>query len=279
MTTSMILELAEIDSIRKATRKISDTLDWIGEFIVEGVKTESLKKFCYEYLAQVTGFDPYRVDHTNRPMASISISHNYIVTGGQPGQLRLQQGDIVNIDLKIVVNHWEIESSRMYLLGKLPPKKVALVETAYDAMCAGINMIHPGATLGDIGHAVYSAISESGHHTVTNDVDQGDTPYHHRFLTISPIGIPGQGDVLQPGMVFILEPIVIARFSDIALSRDGHRVATSDCSPSAHWKQMIAVTAEGCEVLTQPHFMSNGLYRACLKASQETPWMTVQRAS
>lgn len=277
MTTSMILELTEMDSIRRATRKISDTLDWIGEFVVEGVKTESLKKFCYEYLAQVTGFDPYRVDHANHPMASISISHNYIISGGQPGPLRLQQGDIVNIDLKIIVNHWEVESSRMYLIGKLPTKKAVLVEAAYDAMCAGINAVYPGATLGDIGHAVYSSISESGHHTVTNDA--GYTEYHHQFPTLNPIGVPEQGEILQPGMVFILDPIVISRFSDIALSGNGHFVSTCDCSPCAHWKQMIAVTDQGCEVLTQPHFMSNGLYRACLKSSQENPWMDIQRAS
>lgn len=255
----------EADKIRASASAACETLDWISDYVVEGVKTESIAKFCRDYLFQVKKIPAYDVTEEGDPVVTVYVSHNYIIAGGKPSSLRLQHGDIINVELKIQMDNCFSESSRMYMIGKPSPQKIAMVEAAFEAMSSGLEAVRPGATTGDVGHAIYTTISKMGFHTLINDSDFTERP---AIPHLPSVGRPGEGIKLETGMTFILEPIIISRCADVERPSSRSILSTSDCSPTAHWKHIIAVTDEGCEVLTQPTFHKDGLLLSCIKPSQ-----------
>jgi methionine aminopeptidase type I len=236
-------------AMRVAGKLAADVLDMIGAFVVPGVSTEELDRVCHDYIVQQQQAIPAPLGYRGFPK-SICTSVNHVVCHGIPGDRRLKQGDIVNIDVTVIKDGFHGDSSRMYFVGKVPPHVQRLVETTYQAMWIGIRAVQPGARLGDIGAAIQRFV-ESNHYSVVREYcGHGIGRGFHEDPQVLHYGTPGTGLVLSPGMTFTIEPMVNAGRRDVRLLPDGWTVITRDHSLSAQWEHTILVTETGCEVLT-----------------------------
>lgn len=162
----------------------------------------------------------------------------------------LKDGDIINIDVAVIKDGYYGDTSRMYYVGTIKPEAKRLVETTYAAMVAGIHAVKPGATLGDVGHAIQTVAQQAGYKVVREYCGHGIGKIYHEQPSVLHYGQPGQGLQLKPGMVFTIEPMVNAGGSRVKELNDGWTVVTTDKSLSAQWEHMIAVTETGFEVLS-----------------------------
>jgi methionyl aminopeptidase len=162
----------------------------------------------------------------------------------------LREGDIVNIDVTVIVDGWHGDSSRMYLVGEVPRRAERLVEVTYDAMMKGISVIRPGATTGDIGAAI-QAVVEPNHMSVVRDFcGHGLGRLFHDEPNIVHVGVPGEGVVLRPGMFFTVEPMINLGRPHVKVLSDGWTAVTRDRSLSAQFEHTVAVTDDGVEIFT-----------------------------
>ena len=179
------------------------------------------------------------------------ISVNHVVCHGIPGDKALVNGDIVNIDVTVILNGWFGDTSRMYLAGdKIPAKSRKLVEVTYDALMLGIEAAKPGATLGDIGHAIQSYAEANRFSVVRDFCGHGIGKVFHAEPQVLHYGTPGTGLVLQPGMVFTIEPMINAGTWQVKVLNDGWTAVTRDRQPSAQFEHQIGITEQGCEIFT-----------------------------
>lgn len=235
--------------MRVSGRLAADVLDMIGEHVVPGVTTDELDRICHEYIVEVQGAIPAPLNYRGFPK-SICTSVNHVVCHGIPGDRRLRNGDAVNIDVTVIKDGFHGDTSRMFHVGKPTVIGKRVAQVAYEAMWRGIERVQPGATLGDIGHAVQTHVEAQRCTVVREYCGHGIGRQFHEDPQVLHYGRPGNGLELQTGMTFTIEPMVNAGKRHVRLLPDGWTVVTKDHSLSAQWEHTVLVTDNGYEVLT-----------------------------
>src|SRR5579884_1790093 len=240
---------ADFAGMRKAGRFGAELLDYITPFVVPGVTTGRLDELCHDYTVQ-HGAVSAPLNYRGFPK-SICTSINHVVCHGIPGDRRLMEGDIVNIDVTPILDGWHGDSSRMYLVGeRIPVKAKKLVEVTYEAMMRGIAVVRPGVRTGAIGDAIQH-YAESHRFSVVRDFcGHGVGRVFHDAPSILHYGRPDEGPVLREGMFFTIEPMINAGRYEVKILNDGWTAVTKDRSLSAQFEHTIGVTATGHEIFT-----------------------------
>ncbi|MDP9878550.1 methionyl aminopeptidase [Variovorax boronicumulans] len=240
----------ELVMARQAAQLAAQVLAMIEPHVVPGVSTEALDRLCHAHIVKVQGAIPANVGYLGYPK-TILTSVNQVVCHGIPSADKiLKAGDIVNIDVAVNKDGWFGDTSRMFFVGAPSVLARRLVETTYEALCAGIRQVKPGATLGDVGHAIQSVAQREHFSVVREYCGHGIGRIYHDEPQVLHFGRRGAGLVLEPGMVFTIEPMLNAGRAETKQLADGWTVVTKDRSLSAQWEHMVAVTADGYEVLT-----------------------------
>ena len=222
----------------------------IEPFVVPGVSTDELDQICHDHIVNVQGAIPANLGYQGYPK-TILTSVNQVVCHGIPSPDKiLKKGDIVNIDVAVIQGGWFGDTSRMFFVGAPSVLARRLVETTYEATLAGIRQVKPGATLGDIGHAIQSVAHREHFSVVREFCGHGIGQVYHGEPNVLHYGQRGEGLTLEVGMVFTIEPMLNAGQRDIRHLPDGWTVVSKDRSLSAQWEHMVAVTPESYDVLT-----------------------------
>ena len=239
-----------IDKARRAGQLAAEVLTMIERHVVPGVSTEALDRICHEHIVKVQGAVPANLGYQGYPK-TILTSVNQVVCHGIPSPDKiLKKGDIVNIDVAVIQDGWFGDTSRMYFVGTPSILARRLVETTREALLAGIAQVRPGAHLGDIGHAIQAVAERANFSVVREYCGHGIGQIYHDEPQVLHFGRRGEGPVLEPGMVFTIEPMLNAGRRETRQLADGWTVVTKDKSLSAQWEHMVAVTPQGHEVLT-----------------------------
>ena len=244
----------DIEKMRVAGRLAAEVLDYIGPHVKPGVTTGELDRLCHDFMVEVQHCIPAPLNyappgHTPYPK-SICTSINHQVCHGVPGDKILKNGDIVNIDITTIKDGYHGDTSRMFSVGTPSIQARRLCDITYECMWLGIRQVRPGATLGDIGHAIQQHAERSGYSVVREFCGHGIGRNFHEDPQALHYGRPGSGIKLQAGMIFTIEPMINAGRKDIRQLGDGWTIVTKDHSLSAQWEHTILVTPEGFEVLT-----------------------------
>jgi methionyl aminopeptidase len=214
------------------------------------VTTEALDRLCHDFIV-AHGAVPAPLGYRGFPK-SICTSVNHVVCHGIPTDRKvLVDGDILNIDVTVILDGWHGDTSRMFFIGKTSVKARRLVEVTYEAMMRGIEVVKPGATLGDIGHAIQSHAEKNRFSVVRDFCGHGLGRIFHTAPSILHYGKPGQGLALREGMFFTIEPMINVGRYDVKILEDNWTAVTRDKSLSAQFEHSIAVTADGYEIFTQ----------------------------
>jgi methionyl aminopeptidase len=239
----------DFEAMRKAGRLAAEVLDHIADFIKPGVTTDELNTICHNMITE-QGAIPAPLNYKGFPK-SICTSVNHVVCHGIPDDKKLKDGDFLNIDVTVIVDGWYGDTSRMYFVGETPIKAKRLTQVTYEAMMRGIEQVKPGATVGDIGHAIQTYAEKHNYSIVRDYCGHGIGRIFHGAPNILHYGKPGQGLVLEEGMFFTVEPMVNAGKHHVKLNeKDGWTVSTKDRSLSAQFEHTIAVTKDGYEIFT-----------------------------
>jgi methionyl aminopeptidase len=239
---------ADFEGMRRAGRLAAETLDYITGFVEPGVTTEALDQICHEFIVK-QGATPAPLGYRGYPK-SVCISVNHEVCHGIPGERKLREGDVANIDVTVILDGWHGDSSRMYPVGNIRVKLQKLIDVTYDSLMIGIETVKPGATLGDLGYAIQSYIEENRFSVVRDFCGHGLGRTFHAPPSILHYGRPGEGPVIQEGMFFTIEPMVNAGGWETKILSNGWTAVTRDRQPSAQFEHSIGVTADGCEIFT-----------------------------
>jgi methionyl aminopeptidase len=239
----------EIEKMRVAGRLAAEVLEMIGEHVRPGVSTDELDRICHDYIVSEQQAIPAPLNYRGFPK-SICTSVNHQVCHGIPGNKILKDGDIVNIDITVIKDGFHGDTSKMFFVGKASILGRRLVDITQKAMWKGIELVRPGAHLGDIGHAIQQFVESHGYSVVQEYCGHGIGRGFHEDPQVLHYGSPGTGIQLQAGMTFTIEPMVNAGKRNVKLLPDGWTVVTKDRKPSAQWEHTLLVTADGYEVLT-----------------------------
>jgi methionyl aminopeptidase len=240
----------QIAKMREAGRLAAEVLEMIAPHVQPGVTTEELDAICYRHIVEVQGTIPANVGYRGFPKTICTSVNNVICHGIPSPQKLLKDGDILNIDVTVIKDGWHGDTSRMFIIGEGSVLARRLVEVTREAMYRGIRAVRPGATLGDIGHAIQSFAEGHRFSVVREYCGHGIGTVYHEDPQVLHYGEPGTGMRLQPGMTFTVEPMINAGARQTRLLPDGWTVVTRDRSLSAQWEHTIAVTENGFEVLT-----------------------------
>ncbi|SNR85284.1 methionine aminopeptidase, type I [Methylobacillus rhizosphaerae] len=244
----------DIEKMRVACKLAAEVLDFITPHIKPGVTTGKLDELCHDYMVNVQKTIPAPLNyaphgHTPYPK-SICTSVNHQICHGIPGEKILKNGDVLNIDITVIKDGYYGDTSRMFHVGEISIQAKRLSDITYDCMWLGIDQVKPGATLGDIGHAIQTYAEKHGFSVVREFCGHGIGKNFHEDPQVLHYGQPGKGAVLKPGMIFTIEPMINAGKRDIKQLGDGWTIVTKDHSLSAQWEHTILVTDTGYEVLT-----------------------------
>ncbi len=240
---------AEQDMMRAAGRLAASVLDMIEPFVQPGVTTQELDQRCHDFIVDELKSIPANLNYRGFPK-TICTSVNHVVCHGIPGDKRLKNGDIINIDVTVIRDGFHGDTSRMYFAGTAPVLACRLTAACYESMWRGIRAVKPGAYLGDIGHAIQTCAESNGFSVVREYCGHGIGRVYHEDPQVLHYGKPGTGLELKPGMTFTIEPMINAGRRDVRLLPDGWTVVTKDQSLSAQWEHTILVVEDGYEVLT-----------------------------
>jgi methionyl aminopeptidase len=239
---------ANWEGMRQAGRLAAETLDHIAPFVQPGVTTERLDQLCHDFITK-GGAIPAPLHYRGFPK-SICTSVNHVVCHGIPGPKVLQAGDILNIDVTVILDGWHGDTSRMYFVGEVGLKARRLCDVTYEAMMRGIEVIKPGATTGDIGHAIQSYAERQRFSVVRDFCGHGLGQVFHDSPNILHYGAPGTGVELREGMIFTVEPMINLGKWQVKMLNDGWTAVTKDRSLSAQFEHSVVVTATGYEIFT-----------------------------
>lgn len=235
--------------MRVAGKLAADVLDMITPYVVPGVTTQELNDICHAYIVDSQEAIPAPLNYRGFPR-SICTSPNKVVCHGIPGPKKLKNGDILNIDITVIKDGWHGDTSRMFYVGKADRRAEIICEVAHQAMWAGIDLIKPGAKLGDLGAAIQKVIEGNRCSVVREYCGHGIGQVFHEDPQVLHYGKRGTGLRLEEGMCFTVEPMVNLGQAGTRLLRDNWTVVTQDHSLSAQWEHTVLVTANGYEVLT-----------------------------
>jgi len=241
----------DIEKMRVAGRLAAEVLRVVEPFVKPGVSTAELDRICHDHIVNVQKAIPANVGYKGFP-ATICSSVNNVICHGIPSEAKiLKDGDIINIDVTVIKDGFHGDTSRMYYAGTPSVKAKRLVDVTREAMFRGIRAVRPGATLGDIGHAIQTYVESQRFSVVREYCGHGIGRVYHEDPQVLHYGQPGTGVVLQQGMTFTIEPMVNEGARHTRLMPDGWTVVTKDRSLSAQWEHMLAVTESGVEILTR----------------------------
>ena len=241
----------DFEGMRKAGRLGAETLDFITLHVKPGVTTEELDRLCHDFIVSHDAV-PAPLGYRGFPK-SICTSVNHVVCHGIPGAKRLSDGDILNIDVTVILDGWHGDTSRMFFLGDagdISVKARRLVDVTFEAMWRGIKVVRPGATVGDIGHAIQDFVESQRFSVVRDFCGHGLGQVFHEAPNVMHFGEPGTGDVLKEGMFFTIEPMINAGAFPVKVLNDGWTAVTKDRSLSAQFEHSLGVTADGYELFT-----------------------------
>ncbi|HYD18871.1 MAG TPA: type I methionyl aminopeptidase [Patescibacteria group bacterium] len=240
---------ADFAGMRKAGRLAAEVLDFITPYVKPGVETQALDKLCHDYILDHKAI-PAPLGYKGFPK-STCISINHVVCHGIPGDKKLEDGDILNIDVTVILDGWHGDTSRMYFSGdKVPVKSRLLVDATYESMMKGIEQVKPGAALGDIGAAIQEYAEGKKFSVVRDFCGHGLGKTFHMPPSVLHYGEWGVGPKLKAGMFFTIEPMINVGGWQTKVLSDGWTAVTKDKSHSAQFEHSLAVTETGYEIFT-----------------------------
>jgi methionyl aminopeptidase len=234
--------------MRRAGQLAAEALDLITEHVQPGVSTERLDDIVLDF-ALAHGAVPAPLNYRGYTKA-ICTSLNHVVCHGIPGPRPLREGDVLNIDVTLILDGWHGDSSRMYPVGEISRKAERLIDVTYEAMMRGIAAVKPGHTVGDIGAAIQLYAEAERCSVVRDFCGHGLGLVFHDRPNILHYGEPGEGPALEPGMIFTVEPMINLGKPHVKMLSDGWTAVTRDRSLSAQFEHSVGVTETGCEVFT-----------------------------
>jgi methionyl aminopeptidase len=280
---------ADIDGMRLAGRLASEVLDMLTPHVRAGVTTKEIDRLAHEYMVGVQKGIPatlgYQPPGYPAYPASLCTSLNDVVCHGIPDDRPLRDGDVINIDVTVIKDGWHGDNSRMFIVGEASIAARRLSAVTFEAMWKGIVKVRPGARLGDIGHAIQTYAENAGYSIVREFCGHGVGRRFHEEPQVLHYGRPGTLELLVPGMIFTIEPMVNAGRREIKEDRRGNRpydgwtIVTKDRSLSAQWEHTVLVTETGYEVLTVSSGSPLPPAFAPLGYASATPVLAVQAAA
>ena len=252
----------QIEKMRAAGRLAAEVLDMIGPHVVPGISTGELDRICHEYMVNEQQVIPAPLNYHGFPK-SICTSVNEVVCHGIPSDKKvLKHGDIINIDITVIKDGFHGDTSKMFIVGKPSPHSERLIAITQECLYKGIDIVKPGATLGDIGHVIQKHAEANYYSVVREYCGHGIGEIFHEEPQVLHYGKKGAGMALKEGMTFTIEPMLNAGKRHVKLNKkDGWTVTTKDGRPSAQWEHTLVVTSDGCEVLTarpdEPYYRKN----------------------
>lgn len=239
----------DIKHIKTSGTIARQTLEYISNFVKAGVSTLELNDLCHDFIIK-NGATPSPLNYKGYPK-STCISVNHVVCHGIPSATKiLREGDILNIDITVDKNGFFGDTSAMFCVGKVSVKARKLVNTTYECLMRAIDVVRPGAHLGDIGATIQAHAHQNNFSVVRDFCGHGIGKSFHHDPQVLHYGQAGTGVVLEPGMVFTIEPMINAGKYEVKVLSDGWTAVTKDKSLSAQFEHTVAVTSSGCEILT-----------------------------
>ena len=238
----------DFEGMRRAGKLAAECLDFITPHVQPGVATGRLDKLCHEFTIS-HGAASAPLNYRGFPK-SICTSINHVVCHGIPGDKTLAEGDILNIDVTVILDGWHGDTSRMFPIGRVGVKAKKLMDLTFEAMWKGIKAVRPGAALGDIGHAIQSHAEAKRYGVVRDFCGHGLGRVFHDAPNVMHYGEAGQGETLREGMFFTIEPMINTGGYEVKILDDGWTAVTKDRSLSAQFEHSIGVTEDGYEVFT-----------------------------
>ena len=240
----------EIKKMRIAGKLAAEVLEMITPFVKPGISTEKLDDICHDYIVENQKAIPANVGYRGFEK-TLCTSINQVVCHGIPSANKiLRDGDIINIDVTVLKDGWHGDTSKMFLVGKTKPHNERLVKVTQECLYKAIDLVKPGATLGDIGHAIQTHAEKNYYSVVEDYCGHGIGEIYHEEPQVLHYGSPGQGTEIVEGMSFTIEPMLNLGTKYTKILSDGWTVETKDGKNSAQWEHTLAVTTAGCEVLT-----------------------------
>ncbi len=234
--------------MRRAGQLSARVLNSLYDIIVPGVTTQEIDDHIRRMTIDAGGL-PATLGYRGFTH-SCCTSINHVVCHGIPGPKRLQDGDIVNVDVTSIVDGWHGDTNRTYAVGRIGIKAQRLIEVTYEAMMRGIEAAKPGNTIGDIGYAIQSFAERHRYGVVRDFCGHGVGRLFHDAPEVVHAGRPGTGPELRPGMFFTIEPMINIGRADVKVLEDGWTAVTRDKTLSAQFEHSIGITEDGCEVFT-----------------------------
>jgi methionyl aminopeptidase len=241
-------DAAGFAGMRRAGQLAAAALDMLVPHVVPGAVTEELDRLVLDFVL-AAGAVPATVGYRGYTHSSC-ISINHVVCHGIPSERPLKDGDIVNIDITVIVDGWHGDTSRMFLVGDVPLKARRLVDVTYECLMLGIAQARPGNTVGDIGHAIQQHAERHRYGVVRDFCGHGVGRLFHDAPEIVHVGQAGRGPELRPGMFFTIEPMINLGKPGVKVLDDGWTAVTRDRSLSAQFEHSIGITEDGCEIFT-----------------------------
>lgn len=234
--------------MRKAGQLAAAALDMLAPHVQPGVTTEALDDLVFQF-AMDHGALPATLNYRGYPK-SCCTSINHVVCHGIPGPKPLRKGDVVNIDVTLIVNGWHGDTSRMYAVGEISRKAERLINVTFECLLRGVAAVKPGHTTGHIGHAIQSYAEGERCSVVRDFCGHGLGQVFHDKPNILHYGQAGEGPELKPGMLFTIEPMINLGRPQVKILADGWTAVTRDRELSAQFEHTVGVTEDGCEVFT-----------------------------
>ena len=239
----------EIEKMRIAGQLAADVLEMIEPFIQKGVTTNELNQRCHDMIVNEQGAIPAPLNYHGFPK-SICTSLNYVVCHGIPNDKALKEGDIINVDVTVIKEGYHGDTSKMYMVGKPSILAERLIRIAQECLYIGINLVKPGARLGDLGAAIQKHAEKNNYSVVREYCGHGIGAGFHEEPQVLHYGKAGTGELLKVGQCFTIEPMINAGKKTCKVLKDEWTVITKDKKLSAQWEHTLLVTETGCEILT-----------------------------
>ena len=239
----------DFEGMRKAGNLAARTLDLLVDHVKPGVSTQELDRIAFNFIDSNNGFIA-PLFYKGFPK-SICTSLNHVICHGIPSNRVLESGDIVNIDVTVIVDGWHGDTSRMFPVGKINNKAQKLIDCTYEAMMNGIEAVSPNARLGDIGAIIQSKAENQNYSVVRDFCGHGLGKVFHEYPNILHYGEIGEGDKIEQGMFFTVEPMINIGKYDVRMLNDGWTAVTKDKTLSAQFEHSIGVTQDGHEIFTK----------------------------
>lgn len=240
---------AEIECMRKSGKLTGDLLKYLEKEIKVGMSTKALDKLAYEYITSF-GATPSFLGYAGYP-ASTCISIDDTVVHGIPSDdIIIKEGQIVSIDVGVILNGWQGDAARSFLIGECTEEKVKLVNITRECFFKAVENLCDGTPLGDIGYNVQTHAEANGFSVVRALTGHGIGREMHEDPAVPNYGRKGTGIRLKTGMVIAIEPMINAGTFKVEFMKDGWTCKTQDRRPSAHYENTVAITDSGAEILT-----------------------------